>query len=287
VLTPPHALADAEFIVALDLDDRGAEGRIFLAAPLERSDVERVFAAALVTHDSVSIEDDGAIRTRREQRLGAIVLAAHSVREPDPVAIASAIMAHEARTGLRSLVGNEGFVRLRQRLAFLQALDDTWPDMSDAGILARLEAWLPLHLPRPARLADLTRADLAGMLLHALDWRQRRELEELAPTHYQVPRGARIAIDYADPSAPVLAVKLQEMFGVTRTPAVGGGRVPLTLHLLSPARRPVQVTSDLAGFWRGSYADVRKDLRGRYPKHEWPDNPEKRETRNEKRSEKG
>ena len=273
VLTPPHALADAEFIVALDLDDRGAEGRIFLAAPLERSDVEREFATALVTHDSVTIEDDGAIRTRREQRLGAIVLAAHSVRDPDPVAITRAIIAHEARTGLRSLAANDGFSRLRQRLAFLHALDGGWPDMSDAGILARLEAWLPLHLPKPARLADLTRADLAGLLLDALDWRQRRALEELAPTHYRVPRGARIAIDYGDPSAPVLAVKLQEMFGVTRTPAVGGGRVPLTLHLLSPARRPVQVTSDLAGFWRGSYADVRKDLRGRYPKHEWPENP--------------
>jgi ATP-dependent helicase HrpB len=282
VLTPPHALADAEFIVALDLDDRGAEGRIFLAAPLERSDVERAFSTALVTQDSVTIEEDGAIRTRREQRLGAILLAAHFVREPDPVAIARAIIAHESRSGLRSLVANDGFVRLRQRLAFLHALDDTWPDESDATILAQLEPWLPLHLPRPARLADLTRADLAGMLLDVLDWRQRRALEELAPTHYQVPRGARIAIDYADPSAPVLAVKLQEMFGVTRTPAVGGGRVPLTLHLLSPARRPVQVTSDLAGFWRGSYADVRKDLRGRYPKHGWPENPEKGEGRSEK-----
>jgi ATP-dependent helicase HrpB len=124
-----------------------------------------------------------------------------------------------------------------------------------------------------ARLAELRRLDLADALLGMLEWKQRRALDELAPTHFEVPTGSRIAIDYADPSAPSLGVRIQEVFGLTETPRLGGGRVPLTMHLLSPAHRPVQVTRDLAGFWRTSYFDVRRDLRGRYPRHEWPENP--------------
>jgi len=271
-LEPPHALAGAEFIVALDLDDRGAEGRIFLAAPIDRTEVEEEFAGEVTRHDVVEIED-GVVRARREVRLGAITLGAQAVRDPDPRVIAATVVEHEARSGLRSLLRNEGFQRLRQRMAFLHALDGTWPGVTDPVILEQLGAWLPMHNTRLMRLDDLAHADLAGMLLAMLDWEKRHALEELAPTHYTLPRGARVPIDYAEPSAPVLAVKLQELFGVRQTPTVAGGRVRLTLHLLSPARRPVQVTTDLAGFWRGSYAEVRKDLRGRYPRHAWPEDP--------------
>jgi ATP-dependent helicase HrpB len=145
--------------------------------------------------------------------------------------------------------------------------------VSDDALALSVEQWLEPHLAGLRRLDEVSRLDLESALLELLTWEQRRALDRLAPTHYQVPSGSRIAIDYADPAAPVLAVRIQEMFGLMETPRVGDGRVPLTIHLLSPAHRPVQVTKDLAGFWRTSYFDVRKDLRGRYPKHEWPENP--------------
>jgi ATP-dependent helicase HrpB len=151
--------------------------------------------------------------------------------------------------------------------------DATWPDVSDAALDARLDEWLGPLLDGVRRLSDLDRIALADAVGSLLDWRQRRLLDELAPTHVEVPSGSRIPVDYTDAAAPVLAVRIQEVFGMTESPRLAGGRVPVTMHLLSPAHRPVQVTQDLAGFWRTSYFDVRKDLRGRYPKHEWPENP--------------
>jgi ATP-dependent helicase HrpB len=152
-------------------------------------------------------------------------------------------------------------------------LGDAWPDVGDVALLDGLDDWLAPRLGRKARRrADLARVPLQAALEARLDWDQRRRLDELAPTHVPVPSGSRIRIDYAvDP--PVLAVRLQEVFGLTVTPAVAGGRVPLVLHLLSPAGRPVQVTADLAGFWSGAYAQVRSELRGRYPRHAWPEDP--------------
>jgi ATP-dependent helicase HrpB len=163
--------------------------------------------------------------------------------------------------------------RLRARLQFLRTLDDGWPDVSDAALEASLLQWLGPRSEGIRRRADLAAIDLTAALLARLDWRQRNELDRLAPTHIEVPSGSRVAVDYSDPATPVLAVRLQEVFGWEQTPSIGGGRVQLTLHLLSPAGRPVQVTRDLAGFWRGSYFEVRKDLKGRYPKHAWPDDP--------------
>jgi ATP-dependent helicase HrpB len=152
-------------------------------------------------------------------------------------------------------------------------LDPAWTDCSDAALLLNLSAWCGPHLGGLRRLDDLGRLNLADILLSLLRWDQRAALDEWAPSHIEVASGSRIAVDYSDPEAPVVAVRLQELFGVTETPRVGRGTVPVTLHLLSPASRPVQVTRDLAGFWRTTYFDVRKDLRGRYPKHHWPDNP--------------
>jgi ATP-dependent helicase HrpB len=148
-----------------------------------------------------------------------------------------------------------------------------WPDLSDDAMRASMAEWLLPLLVGCRRRADVERLDLTAVLHGALTWEQRRDLDRLAPTHVVVPTGSRIPVDYADPGAPSIAVRLQELFGLAETPAVGGGRVPLVLQLLSPARRPVQVTRDLAGFWRSSYFEVRKDLRGRYPKHEWPEDP--------------
>ncbi len=136
-----------------------------------------------------------------------------------------------------------------------------------------MQDWLLPRLMGLRRRSEVEQLDLRSVLLDSLTWEQRRALDLLAPTHVGVPTGSRIPVDYADPTAPVLAVRLQELFGLAETPRIGNGAVPLTLHLLSPARRPVQVTRDLGGFWRSSYFDVRKELRGRYPKHEWPEDP--------------
>ncbi len=275
VLAVPHALADAEFIVATDLDDRGAESRIFLAAPVRREEIETYLASQIVVQEEITWDADSArVAARRTRRLGAIVMGEGMVREPDPVAVAHAFALGLERAGLAAIPWSDGFLRLRERLAFLHRVDGaSWPDVSDAALLARLEHWLAPHAARLRALADLGRIDFTALQLADLTWRQRQALDTDAPTHIEVPSGSRLPIDYADPESPMLAVRLQEMFGLAETPRIARGRVPLTLHLLSPAHRPVQVTRDLGGFWRMSYHDVRKDLRGRYPKHVWPEDP--------------
>jgi len=162
---------------------------------------------------------------------------------------------------------------VRARLAFLHRHVGDWPDVSDPALRATANDWLLPHLVGLRKRQDIEELDLGALMLARLSWRQRADLAELAPTHVEVPSGSRIRVDYSDPEAPVLAVRLQELFGLDATPSVARGLVPLTLHLLSPAHRPVQVTRDLAGFWRHSYFEVRKELRGRYPKHAWPDDP--------------
>ena len=151
--------------------------------------------------------------------------------------------------------------------------DEDWPDLGDAALLDGLDAWLRPHLDGVTRRDHLARLDLAAILRLQLDYPRQQRLDRLAPTHFEVPTGSRIRLEYRLPEPPVLAVRLQELFGCARHPAVDDGRVPVVLHLLSPAQRPVAVTGDLAGFWARGYADVRKDLRGRYPKHPWPEDP--------------
>jgi ATP-dependent helicase HrpB len=160
---------------------------------------------------------------------------------------------------------------LRERLAFLHATDPAWPDVSDAALARSAADWLGPFIAGSGGRLD--RIDLGEALLARVDWALRQRIDELAPTHLEVPSGSRVRIDYTDARGPVLAARIQELFGWTETPRLAGGRVPLTIHLLSPARRPVQVTRDLASFWGAGYFDVRKDLRGRYPKHFWPDDP--------------
>jgi len=275
LLALPHSLADAEFIVATDLDDRGAESRIFLAAPVTREEIEQHLGSQIVVEDQVTWNADAArVEARRVRRLGAIVMGEGLLRDPDPGLVAHAFREGLQRAGLDSIPWSDGFIRLRERLAFLRQVDpQSWPDVSRAALLERLEGWLAPHASQLRALADLDRIDFTALQLADLTWQQRQVLDADAPTHMEVPTGSRLPIDYADPDSPVLAVRLQEMFGLAETPRIAGGRVPLTLHLLSPARRPVQVTRDLGGFWRSSYHDVRKDLRGRYPKHPWPEDP--------------
>ncbi|HEU4700588.1 MAG TPA: ATP-dependent helicase HrpB, partial [Gemmatimonadales bacterium] len=269
------ALLDAEFLVAAELDGVRRESRVLLAAPVAREELERHFGAQLAREDVVAWDEaTGAVRARRRTRLGALVLADAPLRDPEPATLAAALADAVRREGLALLAWSDAARRVQERVAFLRRLEpDAWPDLSDAALLATLDEWLLPHLHGLRRRDELQRLDLPAILLDRLGWQRRAALDALAPTHVTVPTGSRLPIDYADPDAPVLAVRLQELFGQRETPRVGGGRVPLTLHLLSPAHRPVQVTRDLEGFWRGSYAEVRKDLRGRYPRHHWPEDP--------------
>jgi len=274
VVEPVDPLGDEEFLAIAAVDDRLPEGRIFLAAPLERVTLEEHFASQLA--DERIIEWDPrteSVVAHRRTNLGAIVLADDPLRDVDPNEVARALAGALAAAGVDALPWSDGARSLRQRLAFLQHVDPSWPDVSDAALASSIDAWLAPRIVGMRRTSDVARLDLGAALLDRLTWSQRAALDELAPTHYVAPSASRVPIDYSDPATPTLAVRLQEMFGLADTPRVAGGRVPLTLQLLSPAHRPLQVTRDLAGFWKTSYFDVKREMKGRYPKHEWPDDP--------------
>ncbi|HET7188800.1 MAG TPA: ATP-dependent helicase HrpB [Gemmatimonadaceae bacterium] len=274
VLDDAGALTGSEFLAIAELDGRIPTSRIYLAAPLTRSDVEELFSEQIERVDVVEWDAvSGMVRAQRVERLGAIELRAVSVREPDAFVVARTLLAAITRGDGLALRWSESALRLRERLGFMRARDASWPDVSDAALRDTMERWLLPRLVGLRRRVEVEQLDLSEPLLELLTWEQRRALDALAPTHVMVPTGSRLPVDYGDPAAPVLAVRLQELFGLAETPRIAGGAVPLTLHLLSPARRPVQVTRDLAGFWRSSYFEVRKELRGRYPKHEWPEDP--------------
>ncbi|NJD18450.1 MAG: ATP-dependent helicase HrpB, partial [Gemmatimonadetes bacterium] len=247
----------------------------FQAAPLTVEGLEEALGEQARTTEEIAWDDaTGRVQARRVRKLGALLLGEGALRDPDPGALARALCAGIRARGLQVLPWSRDSTQLRERLAFLRALEGGgWPDTSEEGLAASLEEWLAPSLAGMRSLEDVGRLDLDEALLATLSWSRRQELDRLAPTHLEVPSGSRILLDYADPSAPVLAVRLQEIFGLRTTPTVGGGRVPLTVHLLSPAGRPVQVTRDLASFWGGAYFEVRKDLRARYPKHAWPEDP--------------
>jgi ATP-dependent helicase HrpB len=269
----PQALGRAPWLVCADLDGERRESRIRLAAPIDEAEVRSLFGGEIEAVDELGWDGVGrAVTALRQERLGAIVLREVPLRDPDPAAVCAQLLARIRDEGIATLPWG-GAARLRERLAFLHSLDAEWPDVSDEALLGSLETWLGPRLAGMRRWAELDRVDYSAALLERLPWTRRARLEELAPSHVVVPSGSRIPVDYADPARPALAVRVQEVFGLGETPRVGGGRVPLTLHLLSPARRPVQVTQDLAGFWRSAWAEVRKELRGRYPKHDWPEDP--------------
>lgn len=273
-LAGEQTLTTAEFLVAAELDGRGGEARVYLAAPVTLEELERHHDALVEHRDVVTWDDDAqGVRAVRERRIGAILLGARPLAEPDATEVARLLREAIASRGIAALPWRDGARRLRDRLGFLRHHDDRWPDVGDDALLRALDEWLIPHLEGKRRWSDVERLDLGALLLDLVPWELRARLDELAPTHVTVPTGSRIPVDYADPAAPSMAVRLQELFGLADGPRVLGGRVPLTLELLSPAQRPVQVTRDLAGFWRTSYFDVRKDLRGRYPRHPWPDDP--------------
>lgn len=275
VATPPDdGLARDSYLAVAETTGMGGEARIVTAAPLDRGDVERFHADRV--EDLVRGEWDRKARDvafERQERLGALVLRREPDDDPDRDAVREALLAGVRREGLQLLGWSDADRRWRERLAFLHGVDpEVWPAVDDDSLLSDLERWLGPALANARRRADLEMVDPKAALNNLLDWRKTRDVDRLAPTHLAVPSGSRIPIDYSsDP--PVLAVRLQELFGLDETPTVAAGAVTVVVHLLSPAHRPVQVTSDLAGFWRDSYQSVRKELRGRYPKHEWPEDP--------------
>ncbi len=270
----PEPIAAEDWIVAADLDGGAREARIFAALPTTRAEIEADFAARIVQERIVEWDTrTEAIVAVERRRFGALTLEERPAKALDEGERQAAMIAGVRAMGLACLPWTKTAEMLRQRVALLRRVEgEAWPNWSDAALLAELEIWLRPFLGKASRRAHLADVDPGDALLASLDWTQRKKLDAEAPTHVEVPTGNRIAIDYSvDP--PVLAVRLQEMFGCRDTPKIAGGRVPVVLHLLSPARRPVQVTQDLAGFWRGTYKDVKRDLKGQYPKHVWPDDP--------------
>ena len=271
------ALARSEFLVVAALDAGNREARIQLAASLDPSLLEGHFAGAI--EDVPIVEWDPrveAVAAHRVRRLGRLVLRDEPLRIAGSAASLAAMLQGIRSMGIGCLPWTRELEQWRSRVALVRAHDPhgpgAWPDVSDSALLDSLEQWLGPWLDRVTRRDQLAKIDLRGALQGMLDWNAQRRLEQLAPTHLAVPSGSRIALDYSS-GAPALAVRLQEVFGLMDSPRVVDGRVPVTLELLSPARRPVQVTRDLASFWARGYHEVRKELKGRYPKHYWPDDP--------------
>ncbi len=272
----PQSLARQDLIVAVDLDDRDRDARILLAAPLERAALETLYGDRLIWQHTVEWSRlEQAVLARRELRFGQLLLETRPWPEVSAERVCEAMLTGVRELGLAALPWDRETRDLQARTAFVRRLDggEDWPDLSDEALAADLNGWLAPWLEGLTRRDHLARVPLAQALRARLGWDRERALDSLAPTHLTVPSGSRIRIDYLDDSAPAVAVRLQEVFGLATTPRLGNGRVPITFKLLSPAHRPVQVTRDLESFWARGYAQVRKDLRGRYPKHHWPDDP--------------
>lgn len=269
-----QSLAHSPYIVAAELDDQGVDSRIFLAAPLHYEELKRYFSQQITSETHVAWDKTAqAVRAKSYERLGALILKESPCVNPNPDEVMAALFSGIISEGLSILPWTKAAQQLRQRLLFIGRQAEGWPDVSDEKLLVTLEHWLGPFVYGLTSRADLAQLNLVSILENLLTWQQRQELDEYAPTHLMVPSGQRVAINYSNPDCPVLAVKLQEMFGLKDTPRIAGGKVPLTIELLSPAQRPVQVTRDLGSFWRTAYFDVKKDLMGRYPKHYWPDDP--------------
>lgn len=270
-----NALAREPLLAIAEMQGSAAEARITLAAPISRPMIETLFAGDIETAEDAGFDPQTrSVRSRRVTRLGRVILSEGPGQKLDPDAAAKALAEGLQSLGFAALPGAETFAATRARLAFLHAhAPEDWPDVSDDALCAQAASWLIPALAGKNRLDDLSETTLADALLNLLPWDGRAKLDRLAPSHFHTPAGTNRPIDYAAAGGPSLGVRVQEMFGLATHPSVMDGRVPLTVELLSPAYRPVQTTKDLPGFWRGSYAAVRTDMRGRYPKHPWPEDP--------------
>ncbi|GLH78726.1 ATP-dependent helicase [Bradyrhizobium sp. SSBR45G] len=273
------SLARVPYIAVGELTGTAASGRILLAAPLAIDDIERHFAAHIEAKDEVSFDPNAmALRARRRRKLHAITMADAPVALTPSEDTARIFAEGICAAGLDRLPWSKAARQWRDRVTFLRKAEgDSWPDLSDAGLAERREDWLVPLLADKTSLKDVSPGDVSDAVMALLPWDLRARLDREAPTHFEAPTGTMLAIDYEAEQGPTIAVRLQELFGLNVHPSIAKGKVPLVLELLSPAQRPVQVTRDLPGFWRGSYAAVRTDLRGRYPRHPWPEDPARAE----------
>jgi len=265
-------LAREIWLAVAELGGGEARDRVRLAAALDATTLETDLARLIETEERLVREPSGRAVIKRIRRIGAVVLDEKVIGTPDARQLSAVLKVEVEADGIGALNWGEQASALRARLAFLHGLDTAWPDVSDEGLLAAREDWLWPVLDGAKSLATIGDGKLAEALRGLIPWDLQRKLDELAPARLTTPLGS-VGIDYAAEGGPRVDIRVQELFGVTTHPRVGGGRVPLTLALLSPARRPVQVTKDLPGFWAGSWAAVRADIRGRYPRHPWPENP--------------
>lgn len=275
LLDEADPLAGAAWLVACELDGRAREARIFLAAAVDRSDLEHDFAERVETVESADWDERrGTVVARRQRRLGALVFEQSELQQPDPEILQAGLLAAVRRKGLDTLPWTDAARQWQARAQRLHELKpEQWPGFDDASLTEHLEEWLLPWLAGKRRWGELQSLDLIAMLQSRLGHGRLREFDRLMPASLRLPTGRSARLDYRAEGGPVLAVKLQAIFGCTDTPRVGGGRVPVTLHLLSPAGRPLAVTADLTSIWRNAYPEVRKDMRGRYPKHPWPEDP--------------
>jgi ATP-dependent helicase HrpB len=275
MVDPASALAREPYLAVAELTGAAAASRIILAAPITLAEIEARFAEKIEEREAVSFDAASAsLRARRSRRLGALVLA-EQTKAVTPNSESAKLLAEGiAALGIGKLAWSKAQLQWRNRVLFLRhAEGEEWPDLSDAALARTAAEWLAPFLSDKTSLAQISTDDLSTALDALLPWALRKRLDAEAPTHFTAPSGSHVPIDYEAEEGPKLSIRVQELFGLAKHPAIAGGCVALVIELLSPAHRPVQVTRDLPGFWRGSYKDVKAEMRGRYPKHPWPDDP--------------
>jgi ATP-dependent helicase HrpB len=284
-IDPVSPLSRAPFLAVAELTGAASSGRIVLAAPISLDEIEARFGGRIEDRDVVAFDASSAsLRARRSRRLGALVLA-EQIKQVAPDAASAVLLAEGiAALGIGKLPWSKPQLQQRDRVNFLRRTIDPksatadlggeeWPDLSDTALARSAADWLAPFLTGKTALSQIGADDLSAALDALLPWALRKRLDTEAPTHFTAPSGSHVPIDYEAEQGPTVSIRVQELFGLAAHPAIAGGRVPLVIELLSPAHRPVQVTRDLPGFWRGSYAQVKSDMRGRYPRHPWPDDP--------------
>ena len=273
-MDPASPLARAAWLAVAEVSGTAAGARILSAAAIEEADALALFADRIESGSRVAFDPaTGTVRARAGRRLGAITLSEGRDAKASPDQIAAALVEGVREHGLDLLPWSDAACSLRRRAAFARAHEPSLPDLSDPALLATLDDWLPLLVAGTTSLAAIDPAALSGTLDALLGWDGRKALDRVAPHDFETPAGSRHAIDYEAEAGPTVTARVQAFFGLSEHPAVAGGRVPVVLSLTSPAGRPIQTTRDLPGFWAGSWAEVAREMRGRYPRHPWPDDP--------------
>jgi len=273
-MEPTDPLARETWLAVGELGGGDSRDRILLAAAVDEAALREAFADRLTAEDRLETGAGGKVRAKRLLRLGRLVLEERLIDKPAPALIASALLDQVRAEGLSALRLGDGIQSLRSRLAFLRKLDgDVWPDLSDEALLDRLDAWLEPLLHGRASLSALDESLLDGAIRSLIPWDAQQKIDAALPARFRAPTGTTVAIDYAAESGPRIDIRVQELFGLTEHPSIAGGKIPLVLSLLSPGHKPIQITRDLPGFWKGSWREVKVEMKGRYPRHVWPDDP--------------